>query len=135
MITDVYLEPRHTSMMVFFCILTAFNRFYKKSSSQMFDWVLNELLQFQFLKAPALTHLFPMYPFSNLLRFSDVFRDQRKGALGTNRLRNSVIRISTLNACRHYLMGTSFKQEGNIFGKSVDIQYLGSFIINDDTQI
>ena len=33
MITDVYLEPRHTSMIGFFCILTAFNRFYKKSSS------------------------------------------------------------------------------------------------------
>ena len=33
-----------------------------------------------------LTHSFPMHPFSTPLRFSDVFRGQRKGALGANRL-------------------------------------------------
>ena len=41
----------------------------------------------------TLTHSFPMHPFSTpwkhqkTLRFSDVFRGQRKGALGTNGLR------------------------------------------------
>ena len=41
-----------------------------------------------------LTHLFPMHPFSapwkhqKTWRFSDVFKGERKGALGTNRLNN-----------------------------------------------
>ena len=44
----------------------------------------------------ALTHSFPVHPFSTLwkhqktLRFSDVFRGYRKGALGTNGLSPSV---------------------------------------------
>ena len=44
----------------------------------------------------VLTHLFPMRPFSTrwkqkTVRFSDVFREQRKGALGTNGLRIGLV--------------------------------------------
>ena len=50
------------------------------------------------LKAP-LTHLFPMHPFSTpwkhqkTVRFFDVFRRERKGALGTNGLTGHWIRL------------------------------------------
>ena len=47
----------------------------------------------------SLTHLFPMHPFSTAwkhqktLRFSDVFRGQRKSALGTNGLRKNCLLV------------------------------------------
>ena len=49
-----------------------------------------------------LTHSFPMHPFSTLwkhqkvLRFSDVFRGYRKGALGTNGLINEWPLLSSI---------------------------------------
>ena len=51
----------------------------------------------KYITMTTLTHSFPMHPFSTpwkhekTVRFSDVFREQRKGALGTNGLnRNKV---------------------------------------------
>ena len=48
-------------------------------------------------RSTYLTYLFPMHPFSTLwkhkktVRFSDVFRRQRKGAVGTNELNRQFI--------------------------------------------
>ena len=59
-------------------------------------WVLDKIFQ------PMLTHLFPMHPFSTrwkhqkTVRFSDVFRGQRRGALGTNAL--TLLKQSSLEA-------------------------------------
>ena len=58
-------------------------------------WV--QILSHSFaISKKMLTHLFPMHPFSTSwkhqknLRFSDVFRGKRKGALGTNGLIRSL---------------------------------------------
>ena len=48
------------------------------------------------LQAEFLTHLFPTHPFFTPLKTSEnrkVFRGQRKGALGTNGLKKTKIRI------------------------------------------
>ena len=74
-----------------------------------------------------LIHLFPTHPFSNprkhqkTLRFSDVFRKYRKGALGTNGLISFVIPV--------YISSEGRKQLGFSTNKKVSA-YINCFSID-----